>query len=371
MAPIVKELRRHPGVESWLCSTGQHREMLEPIWELFDLKVDVELNLMTPNQGLSALASRLFHAIDKTTERIRPDWILAQGDTTSVMVAGIVAFYRRVKFGHVEAGLRSHNRLHPFPEEINRRIADLVADLYFCPTELARQNLIAEGVAADRAPVTGNTVVDALLEVSRMPFDWAASPLKQVLLYPKLVLVTAHRRESFGEPLRQVFLAIRDLAKEFRDEGLGIVYPVHPNPNVREVAHEILSGLPNVILTEPLSYDALVHLMKRCLFVLTDSGGIQEEAPSLQIPVLVMRQKTERPEGVEAGAVKLVGTAKERIVSEARQLITDPVARSAMIIDKSPYGDGCAARRIVESLAAVDGTERDALLPRSASVKGA
>lgn len=350
MAPVVKELRRRLGVESWLCSTGQHREMLEPIWDLFNLKVDIELNLMTPNQGLSALTSRLFHAIDETAERIHPDWILAQGDTTSVMVAAMVAFYRRVKFGHVEAGLRSHNRLNPFPEEINRRIADLVADLYFCPTELAQQNLIAEGATADRAPVTGNTVVDALLEVSRMPFDWEASPLKHVLLYPKLVLVTAHRRESFGEPLRQVFLAIRDLAKEFRADGLGIVYPVHPNPNVKETAHEILAEVPNVILTGPLSYDSLVHLMKRCLFVLTDSGGIQEEAPSLKLPVLVMRRTTERPEGVETGAVKLVGTDRDRILAEARRLILDPAARASMAIERSPYGDGSSAKRIVDAL---------------------
>jgi UDP-N-acetylglucosamine 2-epimerase len=324
--------------------------MLVPIWRLFDLKVDVELSLMTPNQGLSALASRLFHAIAETAEGIKPDWILAQGDTTSVMVAAMVAFYRRIKFGHIEAGLRSHDRCNPFPEEINRRIADLVADLYFCPTELAQQNLIAEGVAADRAPVTGNTVVDALLEVSRMPFDWEASRLKHVLLYPKLVLVTAHRRESFGEPLRQVFLGVRDLAEQFRDEGLGIVYPVHPNPNVKEAAHEILSGVPNVILTEPLSYDSLVHLMKRCLFVLTDSGGIQEEAPSLKVPVLVMRETTERPEGLNVGAVKLVGTDRNRILLESSRLITDLAARAAMIIEESPYGDGLAAKRIVSTI---------------------
>lgn len=350
MAPVMMELRRRPGFELCLCSTGQHREMLEPIWRLFALRADRELDAMAANQRLGTLAGRLFSLLDETMEQSRPDWVLAQGDTMSLMAAAMVAFYRRVKFGHVEAGLRSHNRLHPFPEEVNRRIADLAADLYFCPTELAQRNLIAEGIRAEQAPVTGNTVVDALQEILKRPFDWDSSPLGKTLSFPKMVLVTAHRRESFGEPIRQIFLAIRDLAEEFRQQRLGFVYPVHPNPNVCGPAREILSGLPNVRLLEPLAYDALVHLVQRCLFVLTDSGGLQEEAPSLGLPVLVMRQTTERPEGVEAGAVKLVGTDRANIVSEARRLITDPGARRAMVIDKNPYGDGCAARRIVDCL---------------------
>ena len=350
MAPVLKELQRRPGFEPCLCSTGQHREMLEPIWRLFGLKVDVDLKVMTPNQGISALAARLFSLLDQAMEQSQPDWVLAQGDTTSVMAAGMVAFYRRVKFGHVEAGLRSHDRLHPFPEEVNRRIADLVADLYFCPTERAQRNLIAEGIRPEQAPVTGNPVVDALQEILKRPFDWDSSPLGEILGFSEVVLVTAHRRESFGEPIRQVFLAIRDLAQEFREQGLGFVYPVHPNPSVCGPAREILSGLSNVRLLEPLAYDALVHLMKRCLFVLTDSGGLQEEAPSLGLPVLVMRQTTERPEGVEAGAVKLVGTDRANIVSEARRLITEPQARAAMVTAKNLYGDGCAARRIVDAI---------------------
>jgi len=351
MAPVVKELRRRPGFEPCLCSTGQHGEMLDPIWRLFDLRPDLELNAMTASQGLSALGSRLFSLLDGAMQQFRPDWVLAEGDTMSVMAAALVAFYRRVRFGHVEAGLRSHNRLHPFPEEINRRIADLVADLYFCPTDLAQRNLVAEGVRADRAPITGNPVVDALQEILKRPFDWTSSPLAGTLRFSKVVLVTAHRRESFGEPLRQVFLAIRDLAREFEQEGLGFVYPVHPNPNVCVPAREILSGLPNVRLLEPLAYDALIHLMKRCLFVLTDSGGLQEEAPSLGLPVLVMRETTERPEGVQAGAVRLVGTDRAKIVSEARRLITDPRARAGMVMSKNPYGDGFAAKRIADALA--------------------
>ena len=352
MAPVVKELHRRPGLEPCLCSTGQHQEMLDPIWRLFGLKVDLELNVMTPNQGLSAVAARLLDGLDQAVEQLQPAWVLAQGDTTSVMAAAMAAFYRQVRFGHVEAGLRSRDRLHPFPEEVNRRIADLVAYLYFCPTELAQRNLMAEGICAQQAPVTGNTVVDALQEILKRPFDWNSSPLGETLSFSKVVLVTAHRRESFGEPIRQAFLAIRDLAQEFREQGLGFVYPVHPNPNVRGPAREILSGLPNVRLLEPLAYDALVHLMKRCLFALTDSGGLQEEAPSLGLPVLVMRETTERPEGVEAGAVKLVGTARAKIVSEARRLITDPGARAAMVTAKSPYGDGFAAKRIVDCLEA-------------------
>ncbi len=352
MAPVVQELQRRQGIESCLCSTGQHCEMLAPIWNLFGIEPDIELNVMTHDQGLGALAGRLFQVIDKTVDQVRPAWLLAQGDTASVMAAAMAAFYRRIRFGHVEAGLRSHNRLHPFPEEIHRRIADLVADLYFCPTGLAQRNLIAEGVPVERAPVTGNTVVDALTAILKRPFDWNGSPLAEALRFPKLVLVTAHRRESFGEPLRRVFLAIRDLAQSFRQEGLAFVYPVHPNPNVCGPAREILAGVPNVLLTEPLAYDALAHLMKRCLFVLTDSGGLQEEAPSLGLPVLVMRETTERPEGVQAGAVKLIGTLRERIVSEAGLLITDPLARAAMVIEKNPYGDGHAAERIVDSLEA-------------------
>jgi UDP-N-acetylglucosamine 2-epimerase len=324
--------------------------MLAPIWRLFGLSADVELNVMTPNQGLSALVGRLFHAVDEVAAKTRPGWILAQGDTASVMVAAMVAFYRRIGFGHVEAGLRSHDRLHPFPEEIHRRIADLVANLYFCPTEAAQRNLVAEGICAARAPITGNTVVDALHEILKRPFDWNSSPLAGTLRFSRIVLVTAHRRESFGEPIRQVFLAIRDLAREFEGDGLGFVYPVHPNPNVCGPAREILSGLPNVQLLEPLAYDALVHLMKRCLFVLTDSGGLQEEAPSLGLPVLVMRETTERPEGVEAGAVKLVGTDRARIVSEARRLITDACACAGMVIARNLYGDGFAAKRIVDAL---------------------
>jgi UDP-N-acetylglucosamine 2-epimerase len=281
---------------------------------------------------------------------VRPDWILAQGDTTTVMVAALVSFYHRVKFGHVEAGLRTGDRWRPFPEEINRRVADLVADAYFAPTGRARAALLAEGCPAADVVVTGNTVIDALLEVAARPYDWSSGPLAGLPRDGRLVLITAHRRESFGSPFRELCTAIRELADSFAAEGYHFVYPVHLNPNVRAPVQEILAERPNVHLIEPLDYLSLVHLMKRSELILTDSGGVQEEAPGLKVPVLVMRETTERPEGVEAGVVRLVGTGRERIVAEASALLREPAARAAMATGINPYGDGHAAERIVTHL---------------------
>jgi len=351
MAPVIKELQKHPDqVRCVVCATGQHRQMLDQVLELFAIRPDFDLDVMQPNQSLARLTAVLLTALDDVVQEVQPDWILAQGDTTTVAVASLVAFYRNIRFGHVEAGLRTHNRRHPFPEEINRRIADLVADLYFAPTPRSRDVLLKEGVAENAICVTGNTVIDALLDVAARDYDWDAGPLAGLPRDKRFVLITAHRRESFGQPFRDLCQAIRELAVDFADGGVHFVYPVHLNPNVRQPVGELLSGLANVSLIEPLDYLSLVHLMKRSALILTDSGGIQEEAPSLGVPVLVMRETTERPEGVEAGVVKLVGTARERIVSEAQVLLRDPAAHAAMATRANPYGDGTAAARIVTAL---------------------
>jgi UDP-N-acetylglucosamine 2-epimerase len=351
MAPIIQELERHPSqVRSVVCSTGQHREMLDQALRLFQITPDYDLNLMQADQGLAQLTARLFASLDDVLAEARPDCVLAQGDTTTVLVASLASFYRGIPFGHVEAGLRTGDKQRPFPEEINRRLADIVTDLYFAPTPRARSTLLGEGVKDEDIFVTGNTVIDALLQVAGRDYDWEQGPLAESPPDQPLVLITAHRRESFGEQFRQLGLAIRDLASEFGPQGLRFVYPVHLNPNVRAPVGEILADAPNVTLIEPVDYLTLAHLMKRSRLILTDSGGIQEEAPSLRVPVLVMRDTTERPEGVEAGVSKLVGTQRERIVREARRLLTDPAAHAAMATGANPYGDGQAAQRVVAAV---------------------
>ena len=351
MAPVVRELARYPEqVRSVVCSTGQHREMLQHIFELFDVRPDRELDLMRPNQTLSGLTARLFDALDPLVRQYRPDWILAQGDTTTVLVASLVAFHGRVSFGHVEAGLRTGDLTKPFPEELNRCVADKVAEALFAPTERCRQTLLAEGHDPEKIVVTGNTVIDALHHVAAMRYDWSTGPLQSLPLDKRLVLITAHRRESFGKPFEELCTAIRDLSERFVNDGVHFVYPVHLNPHVRRPVGEILSGLSNVSLMEPLDYCSLVQLMKRSALVLTDSGGIQEEAPAFGVPTLVMRDNTERPEGVEAGVARLVGTGRSRIVREAETLLCDPAAHNAMARPASPYGDGKAAQKIVSTL---------------------
>jgi UDP-N-acetylglucosamine 2-epimerase (non-hydrolysing) len=352
MAPVVKELGKHSdAVRSVVCSTGQHREMLDQVLTLFAIAPDYDLNLMQADQSLAQLTARLFESLDTVLAEVRPACVLAEGDTTTVLVASLASYYRGIPFGHVEAGLRTGDRRRPFPEEINRRLADAVTDLYFAPTERARQALLREGYAARDIFVTGNTVIDALLDVAgRQDYDWAHGPLAALPADGRYVLITAHRRESFGEQFRQLCLAIRDLAQRFERDGITFVYPVHLNPNVRRPVGEILSDTRNVLQIEPLDYFSLVQLMKRAMLILTDSGGIQEEAPSLGVPVLVMREKTERPEGIEAGVVRLVGTDRERIVQGAAHLLTDPAAHAAMATHANPYGDGHAAERIVQAV---------------------
>jgi UDP-N-acetylglucosamine 2-epimerase len=349
MAPVIQELNAHSSrVRSVICSVGQHREMLEQVLSLFQIKPDYDLNLMQPNQTLPQLTAGLFSALDPVVEKVKPDWILAQGDTTSVFVAAMIAFYHKISFGHVEAGLRSKDIHKPFPEEVNRRVADIVAALYFAPTERARRALLEEGCTPHSIFVTGNTVIDALHSVATRQYDWQSGPLSG-LPNKRFVLITAHRRESFGGPFVDLCLAIRELAFKFHDD-VHFIYPVHLNPNVRQPVNEILAGLPNVSLIEPLDYLSMVHLIKRSTLILTDSGGIQEEAPGLRVPVLVMRETTERPEGVETGVVRLVGTEQNRIVTEAEKLLCDPIAHAAMSTGVNPYGDGKAAARIVSIL---------------------
>ncbi len=353
MAPVVRELNQHPRtIRSLVCVTGQHRQMLDQVLSLFGIRPDFDLNLMMPDQGLAQITASSISALDRVVAKCKPDWVLAQGDTSTVLAAALVSFYRRVRFGHVEAGLRTGDLTRPFPEEMNRCLADALATIYFAPTERARQALLAEGVNTSAIHVTGNTVIDALLQISRRSFNWRKSPVPN-LDRKRLVLITAHRRESFGKPFRELCYAIRDLAERFSTANVQFVYPVHLNPNVQEPVMNLLSGLENVTLVEPVDYLCMAHLMKRAELILTDSGGIQEEAPTFGVPVLVMRDTTERPEGVESGMVRLVGTGRVRIVEDASHLLQNSAARLEWPRGKNPYGDGKAAARIVSTLLTV------------------
>jgi len=354
MAPVVKRLRQFPDqIESRVCVTAQHREMLDQVLEAFQITPDVDLNLMQPNQSLPELTARIFTELHPVLMDFQPDWLLVQGDTTTVMAAAVLGFYDRIKVGHVEAGLRTFDKWQPFPEEINRRLAGVVADLHFAPTENNRQNLLRENIPADLIRVTGNTSIDALHYISKLPTPQATSDLLARAGVSsgdrRLVLVTAHRRENFGRPIREICQALKELAKRYENE-ITLIYPVHLNPNIQGPVHEELDGIPNIILLPPLDYLPLVHLMKHATLILTDSGGIQEEAPSFGIPTLVLRETTERQEGVTAGTLKLVGTDARRIVAEAQRLLDVPEAYAEMAGSVNPYGDGHAAEKIVNAL---------------------
>ena len=354
MAPVVKRLRQFPDeIESLVCVTAQHREMLDQVLEAFQITPDVDLNLMRPNQSLAELTARIFTELHPVLMDFKPDWLLVQGDTTTVMAAAVLGFYDRIKVGHVEAGLRTFDKWQPFPEEINRRLAGVVADLHFAPTENNRQNLLRENVAGDLIRVTGNTSIDALQYISKQPTPQATLDLLARAGVSsgdrRLVLVTAHRRENFGQPIREICQALKELAKRYENE-ITLVYPVHLNPNIQGPVYEELDGIPNIILLPPLDYLPLVHLMKHATLILTDSGGIQEEAPSFGIPTLVLRETTERQEGVTAGTLKLVGTDPQRIVAEAQRLLDVPEAYAEMAGAVNPYGDGHAAEKIVDAL---------------------
>lgn len=353
MAPVVKALVADPRYEVRLCVTAQHRGMLDQVLDLFEMRPDDDLDLMKPGQDLTDITSNVLLGLRAVLKKWRPDVVLVHGDTTTTLAASLAAYYERVNVGHVEAGLRTHDRYAPWPEEMNRRLTGALASIHFAPTQKARSNLLAEGIGDDSIHVTGNTVIDALLDVvSRLDGDAnlcerldAAVPA--IAQGRKIVLVTGHRRENFGQGFENICRALRAIA-ENRD--VEIIYPVHLNPNVQEPVRRILSGCERVHLIDPLDYLPFVRLMSRAYLVVTDSGGIQEEAPSLGKPVLVMRDTTERPEAVDAGTVRLVGTDAERIVSEAQQLLDDPVQYQTMSRAHNPYGDGLAARRIADLL---------------------
>jgi UDP-N-acetylglucosamine 2-epimerase (non-hydrolysing) len=351
MAPVIAELCRHNGkIVNSTCFTGQHREMVHPLIELFRIKIDYDLKLMQENQSLEYLTVRVLEEVGRILRAGKFDYVLVQGDTTTSMAAALAAYYCGVRIGHVEAGLRTHDKSQPYPEEVNRRIIDAVADLYFAHTEHAKANLLREGARASRIAVTGNTVIDALLGVAKRDYVFSDRRLRSITADSrKIVLVTAHRRESFGEPFESICAGLKQLALEHRHD-IVVVYPVHRNPNVQKVVGSMLSGIPNVVLLEPLDYVPFVHLMKKSYLLLTDSGGVQEEAPSLDKPVLVMRNVTERQEGVAAGTIKLVGTDARAIVAEASRLLTDAAAYHDMASRKNPYGDGTAAVRTVRKI---------------------
>lgn len=372
LAPVIRELQRRSsdsGLQPLVCVTAQHRQMLDQVLGIFGIRPDYDLNVMEDNQTPAQVASAVLARLESILHREKPDWVIVQGDTTTVAAASLAAFYAGIKVGHVEAGLRTHDKWQPFPEEINRRVAGVIADLHFAPTERARKNLLCEGIPDECIVVTGNPVIDALHWVAELPPNPTARELLQRLgldenvgeqegsntlakrnpRVPLMILITAHRRENFGEHLENICLALRDIVMR-SDRQVQVVYPVHLNPSVWEPVHRLLEGVPNIILTPPLDYLCLVHLLKHSYLVLTDSGGIQEEAPGLGKPVLVLREVTERPEAVEAGTVRIVGTDRERIVAETFRLLEDQALYLKMAQAVNPYGDGRAAHRIVAAL---------------------
>lgn len=354
MAPLVRALALHPDVESKVCVTAQHRQMLDQVLSLFEIEPDFDLDLMRKNQTLTDLTSGILQGIDSVYQEWQPDTVLVHGDTTTTLAASLAAFYRYIPLGHVEAGLRTGNIRAPWPEELNRRVTDAVASWHFAPTEQARHNLFSEGVPPAGVVMTGNTVIDALHlvkdKLDRDPALSASIASRYPFLDPtrRLILVTGHRRENFGEPFKEICGALREIAS--RNDDVQLVYPVHLNPNVQAPVRSILDGIANVHLIEPQDYLPFVFLMARAYLIVTDSGGIQEEAPALGKPVLVMRDTTERPEAVQAGTARLVGTRAERIIAEVGALLDSPTAYHAMAHSNNPYGDGHASEKIVSAL---------------------
>lgn len=356
MAPVVKELEKHSEkIEPHVCVTAQHRQMLDQVLDLFQIKPDIDLDLMEEQQTPAALSARALPALTNVLECVKPSWVLVQGDTTTAVVTAWSAFYQRIPVGHIEAGLRTHDRYSPFPEEINRRLISALATLHFAPTEKAASELRSEGIPAKLIHVTGNTVIDALqwtLQHAQSATDQNA--LERIGLRSliadgrKLLLVTAHRRENFGLPLENICRALKNLVE--RNPQIEIVYPVHMNGQVQEPVYRLLSNVPRIHLTEPLPYGLFIRLMNESHLILTDSGGMQEEAPLLGKPVLVLRRETERSEAVTEGAARLVGTDTEKIVAEAERLLGNDAAYASMVTRNSPYGDGRAAGRIVKLL---------------------
>ncbi len=343
MAPVVLELCKQPEIKSIVAVTAQHREMLDQVLSLFDIRPNFDLNIMSEGQTLFDITGRALTGLDRVFGAAEPDVVLVHGDTTTTFAGALAAYYHQIEVGHVEAGLRTQNKFSPYPEEMNRRLTGALADLHFAPTPTAKENLLREGVDADKIFVTGNTVIDALLQTVRSDYKF-----QHVSKDKRVILVTTHRRENLGEPLRHVYKALKSLVEEFPD--VEVIFPVHKNPKVREVVNEELGGLERVCLTDPLDYEPFANLMNRATLILTDSGGVQEEAPALGKPVLVLRDTTERPEAVEAGTVKLIGTNQATVYGAAKELLTDAAAYRRMAEARSPYGDGHAAERIVKAL---------------------
>ena len=348
MCPLVKELASRPEIESLCCVTAQHRQMLDSVLEVFDLKPDWDLDIMTPRQTLSTITSKCLLGMDEAIDALKPDMILVHGDTSTTFAGALSAFYHQVPVGHVEAGLRTYDKYSPFPEEMNRKLVSAIADLYFCPTVNNRENLVKEGIA-NGLFITGNTVIDALKTTVQKDYTFTTEELNHLPYEEKkIILVTCHRRENYGEPMKHIMLALRQIAEQHED--VEMVYPVHLSPVVREAVDKYLRGAPRVHLIDPLPADEMHNLMARCYMVMTDSGGLQEEAPALGKPVLVLRRETERPEAVASGTVKLAGVVQDDIVTMAERLICDKDAYARMAHAVNPYGDGNACRRIADAI---------------------
>ncbi len=348
MAPLVQELQNRPGITSICCVTAQHRQMLDSVLDIFHLKPDYDLNIMEPRQTLSTITTKCLLGMEEVLEQAKPDLVLVHGDTSTTFAGALAAFYHQVKVGHVEAGLRTWDKYSPFPEEMNRKLVGDIADLHFCPTRSNVANLAREDIT-DGVFITGNTVIDALKTTVVKDYHFSTELLNQLdYEHKKLILVTCHRRENYGQPMANIMTALRRVAESFED--VELVYPVHLSPVVREAAAKYLSGHPRIHLIDPLDVEEMHNLMARSYLVMTDSGGLQEEAPALGRPVLVLRRETERPEAVEAGTVKIAGTEEETIFRMASELLTDEKAYHEMAHAVNPYGDGFACRRIVDAI---------------------
>ncbi len=355
LAPVIKELERYPEEFKVVpVVTAQHRQMLDQVLHLFDISFAYDLDIMENNQSLSSVTAKIIENFNPVVKREKPDWILIQGDTTTTFISALVSFYHKIRIGHIEAGLRTHNKYHPFPEEINRRLASVLSDFHFAPTERAKNNLLSEGIPEQNIFVTGNTVIDALLMIlenlkkDKSKLQNLNSQFPFLSSNSKFILVTAHRRENFGEPLQNICLALKEIIEY--DHNVEVIYPVHLNPNVQEPVNRILKDNERIHLIDPLDYQSFVWLMEKSYFILTDSGGVQEEAPSLGRPVLVLREITERPEAVEAGTARVVGLDRDRIIQEAQRLLDDETLYEKMARAVNPYGDGKASKKIVEVL---------------------
>jgi len=346
MAPVVKALNKAEGIKCILCVTAQHREMLDQVLDLFELKPDYDLNIMKPNQTLSMITANVLTGMEEILQIEKPDLVLVHGDTSTTFATALACYYQQIRVGHVEAGLRTYDKYSPFPEEINRVLTADIAEYHFAPTLSNKENLLREGISEDKIFITGNTVIDALLETEKKPYEFEDEELRKIdFEHKRVIAVTCHRRENLGEYMEEIFTAIRDIARQYSD--VEVVYPVHLNPKVKSAAEKILGGIENVHLIAPLTYQPFVKLQSKSFFIITDSGGIQEEAPSLGKPVLVVRKETERPEAVKAGTVKMAGVSRDSVYKLAKELLDNKEEYEKMAKAVNPYGDGKASERIV------------------------